>query len=155
MNRFLLTIIALAVCLVAGAQNADKLYKEGKKLYDAKNYTAAFQKLKPAAEKGHKKAQYRLARCYAKGRGVAENDAVAFQWYAKSAAQGYGKAQYRLGKCYLKGNGVAADQAKAREWLLKAVKNDKHGDEILSELRKEAASGDEEAKTILKLIKKK
>jgi hypothetical protein len=154
MQKFLLTIIALAVCLVAGAQNADKLYKEGKKLYDDKNYTAAFHKLKPAAEKGHKKAQYRLGRCYAKGHGVAENDAVAVQWYAKSAAQGYGKAQYRLGKCYLKGNGVAADQSKAREWLLKAVKNDKHGDEILSELRKDAASGDEEAKAILKLIKK-
>ena len=154
MNRILLTIIALAVCLVAGAQNADKLYKEGKKLYDEKNYTAAFQKLKPAAEKGHKKAQYRLGRCYAKGRGVAENDAVAVQWYSKSAAQGYAKAQYRLGKCYLKGNGVAANQAKARELLSKAVKNGKKGGEILAELRKDAASGDEEAKTILKLIKK-
>ena len=155
MKQLLLTMVALLTCLVAGAQNADKLYQDGKALYDAKKYTAAFQKLKPAAEKGHKKAQYRLARCYAKGHGVTENDAVAFQWYSKSAAQGYAKAQYRLGRCYLKGNGVAANQAKAREWLVKAVRNGKKGGEILVELRKDAASGDEDAKTILNLIKKK
>ena len=154
MKRLLTLLLTIVVSLTVTAQSADKLYEEGKKLYDDKNYAAAFPKLKTAAEKGHKKAQYRLARCYAKGHGVTENDAVAVQWYSKSAAQGYAKAQYRLGKCYLKGNGVAANQAKARELLSKAVKNGKKGGEILAELRKDAASGDEEAKTILKLIKK-
>ena len=154
MKRFLLAAVAVVTCLVAGAQNADKLYKDGKKLYEAKNYTAAFPKLKAAAEKGHKKAQYRLGRCYAKGHGVAENDAVAVQWYTKAAAQNYAKAQYRLGKCYLKGNGVAADEKKAKMFLVKSVTNPKNGDEVLEKIRKSAADGDADAKAILKLIKK-
>ena len=52
MKRFFLAAVDVVTCLVAGAQNADKLYKDGKKLYEAKNYTAAFPKLKAAAEKG-------------------------------------------------------------------------------------------------------
>jgi hypothetical protein len=179
------------VSLTANAQSADKLYDEGKKLYDAKNYSAAFPKLKAAAEKGHKKAQYRLGRCYDKGRGVEENDQLAFQWYEKSANQGYAKAQYQLGdcykdgdgvakdkkkafelfkkaaaqeyaeaefalgKCYLKGKGVASDKVQAKKWLKRAVSNEKGGEEILADLRKDAAEGDEDAKAILELIGKK
>ena len=72
-------MLALLLCLTAGAQSAEKLYTEGKALYDAKNYTKAIEKLKVAAEKGHKKAQYRLGFCYDKGKGVKEDDAKAFQ----------------------------------------------------------------------------
>ena len=154
MKSFLMTIVAVFICLVASAQNADKLYKDGKALYEAKKYAAAFPKLKAAAEKGHKKAQYRLGRCYAKGHGVAENDAVAVRWYSKSAAQNYAKAQYRLGKCYLKGNGVAADEKKAKMYLVKSVTNPKNGDEVLEKIRKGASEGDADDKAILKLIKK-
>jgi len=172
------------------AQNATTLYEQGKKLYDEKNYAEAFPKLKAAAEKGHKKAQYRLGRCYEKGRGTAENEQLAFQWYEKSANQGYAKGQYQLGKCYkdgegvakdrkkafelfmkaanqeyaeaecavgkayLKGKGTTADQVKAKKWLKRAVANEKGGKEILDELKKEAAEGDVDAKTILVLIGK-
>ena len=183
-------LLTVVVSLTALAQNADKLYEEGKKLYDAKNYTAAFPKLKAAAEKGHKKAQYRLGRCYEKGHGTSENEKLAFQWYEKSAKQGHAKAQFQLGQCYkdgegvakdrkkafelfmqaakqenadgeyavgkayFKGKGVAADKAQAKKWLLRAVRNDKDGDAILADLRKDAADGDEDAKTMLKLIGK-
>ena len=171
----------------ASAQSAEKLYQEGKQLYDAKNYDAAFLKLKAAAEKGHKKAQYRLGRCYDKGNGTAEDDKQAVVWYTKAAAQGYAKAQYELGKCYkngegvakdvkkafeyfslaakqengdaqlalgkcyLKGRGVAADKAKAKTYFLKAVKNEKDGKQIVQELRKDAADGDDDAKLILQM----
>lgn len=189
MKRLLFLLLAF-VCLTASAQSADKLYEEGKSLYDQEKYAAAFPKLKAAAEKGHKKAQYRLGRCYDKGRGTTENDQLAFQYYEKSAAQGYAKAQYQLGKCYkdgegvqkdkkkafelfkkaaaqenadgelalgkayFKGKGVAADKLQAKKWLSRAVKNEKGGKEILAELRKEAAEGDEDAKAILALIGK-
>jgi len=182
----LLTVFSLNI----SAQNADKLYEEGKQLYDQKNYTAAFPKLKAAAEKGHKKAQYRLGRCYDKGRGTLENEKLAFHWYEKSAAQGYAKAiyelgdcykdgdgvakdrqkafelfkkaaamenadaEYALGKCYLKGKGTKADQALAKKWLKRAVTNEKGGKEILADLHKQAAEGDEDAKAILTLIGK-
>lgn len=190
MKHLFLMIIALLTCLAASAQSAEKLYQEGKVLYDAKKYAEAVPKLEAAAKAGHKKAQYRLGRCYDKGRGVAENETKAFQWYAKSAAQGYAKAQYQLGdcykdgdgvtkdrqkaveyftkaakqdnadaqfalgKCYLKGKGVEADQKKAKTWLTKAVTNPKGGDNILAELRKDAADGDEDAKAILSIVKK-
>ena len=123
-RKCFLTMLALVVCLTAGAQNADKLYKEGKALLDEKKYTAAVPKLKAAAEKGHKKAQYRLGRCYDKGHGVEENDAQAFKWYSKSAAQDYAKAQYSVGKCYKDGKGVEKDRKKAVDYFSKAAKQD-------------------------------
>ena len=49
---------------------------------------------------------------------------------------------------------MAADKEKAKAWCMKAVKNEKGGDEVLEELRKDAAKGDEDAKIILKLIGK-
>lgn len=150
---YIILLCTLVVCMAASAQNSDKLYKEAKALYDAKNYAAAVPKLKTAAEKGHKKAQYRLGRCYDKGHGVTENDALAFQWYMKSAKQDYAKAQYQLGKSYMKGKGAAADQKKASSWLKKAVKNEKGGKDILAKIRKDAADGDEDAKSMLRLIK--
>ena len=152
--RKLLTALMLLATLGANAQNADKLYAEGKQLYDAENYKAAFPKLKAAAAKGHKKAQYRMGRCYDKGRGVEENDTVAFQWYVKSALQHYAKAQYHTGKAYLTGRGVAADRDKAKTWLKRAVKNPKGGDKLLKRLRSRQAEGDEEAITMLKLVGK-
>ena len=187
---YIILLCTLAVCMAASAQSSDKLYKEAKALYDAKNYAAAVPKLKIAAEKGHKKAQYRLGRCYDKGRGMAENNSLAFQWYLKSAKQDYAKAQYRvakcykdgegvlkdrkkafeyftksanqdyaeaqysLGKCYMKGKGTQADQKKAVYWFKKAVSNADGGSEILAELRADASKGDEDAKAILKMIRK-
>ena len=150
---YVILLCTLAVCMVASAQSSDKRYKEAKALYDAKNYDAAFPKLKAMAEKGHKKAQYRLGRCYDKGHGVAENNTLAFQWYMKSAKQDYAKAQYQLGKSYMKGKGVAAEQKKASSWLKKAVKNEKGGKDILAKIRKDVADGDEDAKTMLRLVK--
>lgn len=191
MKGLLTILLALFVCMGTTAQNADKLYKQGKELYDAKKYNEAFPRLKAAAEKGHKKAQYRLGRCYDKGRGVEKNDAKAFEWYSKSAAQDYAKAQYQVGKCYkdgegtkkdrkkaveyfkkaalqenadaqyqlgkayLKGKGIAADPEKASQLLKKAVKNPKGGADIMLKLEKEAAEGDQDAKEMLDIVKKK
>ena len=61
--RNLLLILMLAISTAVGAQSAERLYNEGKSLYDKERYTEAVPKLKASAEKGHKKAQYRLGRC--------------------------------------------------------------------------------------------
>ena len=89
-----IALLALTMSITVGAQNIDKIYDEAKALYDAKDYKAALPKLKVAAEKGHKKAQYRLGRCYDKGHGVAEDNKVAFEWYQKSAAQLYERQRH-------------------------------------------------------------
>lgn len=143
----------LTLSLGANAQSADKLYDEGKKLYDQEQYKEAVPKLQAAADKGHRKAQYRLGRCYDKGYGVKENDQKAFELYQKSAKQDYAKAMFQLGKCYMKGKGVAANQEEARKWIKRAISDEKHGDEILKDLRKAKADG-EEATRILTLIGK-
>lgn len=124
MKKIVLFMLTLLLCTAASAQNAEQLYNEGKTLYDAKDYAKAFPKLKAAAEKGHKKAQYRLGRCYDKGNGTAENDEEAFKWYSKSAAQNYGKALYHVGKCYKDGEGVDKDHQKAFEYFTKASRQD-------------------------------
>lgn len=116
--------MALVTFTVAGAKDAKQLYKEGKALYDAKKYAQAFPIFKEAAAKGYKKAQYRLGRCYEKGRGVSANAQTAFMWYSKSASQDYPKAQCRVGLCYKDGIGVAKDRNKAFSWFLKAAKQD-------------------------------
>lgn len=123
-KRTWMILWAVLACVMASAQSAEKLYQQGKTLYDAKKYVEAVPKLQAAAEKGHKKAQYRLGYCYDKGRGVKEDDKKAFSWYSKSAAQGHAKAQYQLGRCYKKAEGTAQDYAKAVEWFTKAAKQD-------------------------------
>ena len=153
MKRLIYLCILLMCSISISAQSADKLYDEGKKLYDQEQYQEAVPKLQAAAEKGHKKAQYRLGRCYDKGYGVKENDKKAFELYQKSAKQDYAKAMFHLGKCYMKGKGVAANQEEARKWIKRAISDEKHGDEILKDLRKAKADG-EEATRILTLIGK-
>ena len=148
-------MLALMLCIGAGAQTAKALYDEGKAYYDAEQYDKAIPKLKAAADKGHKKAQYRLGMCYKEGYSVAKDRKKAFELFLKSAKQDYAKAQYQLGRAYLKGKGVAADQAKAKSWLKKAVSDEKNGKEILDKIRKKAAEGDEDAKTMLALLGKK
>jgi hypothetical protein len=150
MFRPILLTLMLLVSIVAQAQSADALYEQGKQLYDQKKYELAYKKLLPAAQKGHKKAQYRLARCYDKGHGVAEDNHKAFLWYQKAAAQGHAKSQYRLAKCYMKGKGTTKDTQKAKTWMLKAIKNDK----VKEKLKEDVAEGDKTALALKKIIGK-
>lgn len=67
-------MIALVTMTVAAhAQTSDRLYYDGKELYDSQDYHEAYPLLLKAAVKGHKKAQYRVGRCYDKAHGVARN----------------------------------------------------------------------------------
>lgn len=151
----IIALLAFVMFFVSlNAQTPKEIYQEGKALYEAKKYKEAFPKFLSAAEKGNKKAQYYLGRCYDKGRGVAEDNKAAFEWYQKSANQEFAKAQYRLGKCYLKGKVVAKDEKKAAELFLLAVNNPKGGDEVLKDIKKEASEGDADAVKILKMIQK-
>lgn len=155
MKKLMTIILALVLSVAAGAQNAKTLYEEGKAFYDAEQYDKAVPKLRAAADKGHRKAQYRLGMCYKEGYSVQKDRKKAVELFLKSAKQDYAKAQYQLGRAYLKGKGVAADQTKAKTWLKKAISDEKHGKEILDKIRKKAAEGDEDAKTMLALLGKK
>lgn len=157
-------MLALVFCAVSGAVafapqpagdgDADKLYEEGKALYDSKDYTAALAKLLPAAKKGHKKAQYRVGRCYDKGHGVEEDNVEAVKWYSKSADQGYYKAEYQMARACLKGKGgLQASEKKARQWVKLATGGKKHGAEMLQEIKESAEKGDKTDQQLLELLR--
>ena len=54
----------------------------------------------------------------------------------------------------MEAKGVREDKAKAKELLLKAVNDKEHGKDILADIKKDAKSGDDDAKAMLKLIGK-
>jgi len=86
-----------------------------------KDYKAALEWYKKAAEQGHAVAQNRLGAMYAKGDGVTQDYKEAFKWYRKAAEQGYALAQFNLGGMYLEGNGVTKDYVQSYMWFKLAV----------------------------------
>ncbi len=69
------------------------------------------------ARRGNPRAEYRLGRAYATGRGVPLSAADAAAWYAKAAAQGDPAAQASLGWAYYTGAGIPRSAVSARLWL--------------------------------------
>lgn len=64
--------------------------------YNSKDYTTAFNVLKPLANSGDACAQHMLGFFYEKGLGVSADEAKARDWYQKAAAQGDAEAAQRL-----------------------------------------------------------
>ena len=95
-----LMVFFLFVQSVAFAQQKgnvlDKL-AEGKRLYNAQDYTAAFECYRIAAEAGNSEAQFYFASCYYYGMGVEQDLTEAAKWFRKSAEQGNKYAQRDLG----------------------------------------------------------
>ena len=75
-----------------------------------------------AAKQGHIGAQLELAKLYATGKGVKEDEAKAFKIYKKAADAGSAEAMYKLTRYYNLGRGgVKKDKDKARELLRKSA----------------------------------
>jgi len=86
-------------------------------LYSQRNFTAATEWFRKAADQGHPGAQYALGQMSEKGLGRPPDLAEAAMWYLRSARQGYPQAQLSLGKMYGRGQGVKADNVEAYKWL--------------------------------------
>src|SRR5665213_1646830 len=76
-----------------------------------------------AAAKGDAKAEYFLAKHYAKGDGVPQDYGRAAEYMRQAADQGHAFAQNDLGAFYAKGLGVKQDYQAAAQWYEKAAKN--------------------------------
>jgi S1-C subfamily serine protease len=83
--------------------------------------TNSVESIKAKAENGNADAQYKLARFYANGYGVKQDNAEAARWLRKAADQGNVVAQVVLGTWYLKGRGVSNNPAEAEKWVSKAA----------------------------------
>jgi hypothetical protein len=74
-----------------------------------------------AATNNDAHAEYFLARCYARGLDVPQDDAQAADWLHQAADHGYAPAQNDLGAFYAHGRGVKQDYAEAARWYRKAA----------------------------------
>ena len=79
------------------ATPSETAFQKASANFEAKNYTAALNALRPLAEKGDAKSQYALGILYEYGYGVNKDLSKAKAWYLKSATQGNNDAQYNLG----------------------------------------------------------
>ena len=126
-QRFARTITAALAFLLATAflpafaDEAQDEYDLGVQAFDAKQYEAAAEHYRKAAELGHSGGQNALGYCYYYGLGVERDYEKAVEWYRKAAEQGNRKAQYNMGVCCASGNGVIKDQVKAAEWYRKSA----------------------------------
>ena len=116
--RSLLGLLALYMLLISWSWAG---FEEGETAYKKKDYTTALRELRPLAEQGDAAAQFYMAKMYANGYGVPEDDAEAVKWCRKAAEQGHTNAQGNLGIMYYTGTGVAKDAVEAVEWFRKAA----------------------------------
>lgn len=98
------------------------------KAYYSGRYAEAFRLLKPLAEKGNARAQFRLAVLYNSGRGVERDPEAAQNWLKKSAPavrraadDGHAWAQADVGAMYKQGWSVKQSFLTAAEWYQRAA----------------------------------
>jgi hypothetical protein len=107
--------------------NEEELFKKGTRLFDEKDYDAAFRILEPLAEHGYGQAQYLCGYKYERGlgyvpgKGAVANMAKSFYWYEKAACQGNDDAQFKTGSNYYNGRGTDVDKSKALYWYEKSA----------------------------------
>jgi TPR repeat protein len=87
--HFLRTLfIILCIALLETACLYDLSLREGIASFKAQDYRQAFIRLKPAAERGNRDAQYAVGYMYYYGRGVVENRKKALFWIQHAARAG-------------------------------------------------------------------
>jgi uncharacterized protein len=85
------------------------------------NLNPDFQATQTAADKGDAQAQYKLAQCYAGGKGVRRNFAKAAHYLRLAADQNNSDAELALGSFYGRGWGVPRNLNLAIQWYCKAA----------------------------------
>jgi TPR repeat protein len=74
-----------------------------------------------AAQTGHVKSMYEVARMLQQGLGPAADVVNAIVWLERAAEGGMPVAMLKLGNCYRLGVGIVEDHAKAAEWWRRAA----------------------------------
>jgi TPR repeat protein len=107
---------------------AEENYRRGVHLAEgdgvARDYSAAAEFYRKAAEAGYAPAQYDLAYLFEKGLGVELDLRQAARWYQRAADQGDPEAQNNLGTLYATGQGVSRNDAEAVRWYRLAAGQD-------------------------------
>ena len=80
-----------------------------------------FQATQTVADKGDAQAQYKLAQCYATGKGVRRDFTKAAHYLRLAADQNNSDAELALGAFYGRGRGVPRNLKLAIQWYRKAA----------------------------------
>jgi TPR repeat protein len=95
------------------------------------------------AGEGDLEAQFQLAECYFKGRGVEKNEQEAALWYERAARGGHARAQCNYAMIRFLGRGVASNPAEAWMWMkLSLRQNDLNASQTAPGLQKRIAEPD-------------
>lgn len=112
----------------AASSQAEMSLQAGISAYYRGNYAEAYSFLRPLAENGNARAQFRLAVMYQNGRGVEPNRAAARKWFLAAlepirlaAKQGAAWAQADLGSYYEDGLIVDPDYSEAAKWYFRSA----------------------------------
>ena len=112
--------ICLALSAWTGVAHAGDI-EDGMRRYLEKDFAAALEPLRKAAESGNPVAWELLGEMYFRGAGVERNFQAAFLWHLRAGVRGNARAQCALGVHYIGGYGVGRDDQQAATWFRKAA----------------------------------
>ena len=75
-------------------------FAQATKLYEAKNYSAAFQEMQRLADTGNAQAIYNLGYMTQVGQGTVKDEKKAAQYYQDASNKGFAQASYTLAQAY-------------------------------------------------------
>ncbi|MCE6004625.1 sel1 repeat family protein [Acinetobacter junii] len=128
MKKLLIASLIAITCnsvFAAEKGNADVIFSKANQLYEAKNYTAAFQEIQQIAASGNAQAIYNLGSMTQQGLGTSKDEKKAFEYFQDASNKGFGKASYELAQIYRYGKsniGITKDTQKYKIYLDKAAK---------------------------------
>ncbi len=102
-------------------QQLETAYRQAVAALESGAAAEAAAQLQHLADAGFVTAQYRLAKMYERGEGVAPDVPLARQWTERAAAGGNRNAMYDLGVYYARGEGGPRDEAGAFRWFQQAA----------------------------------
>lgn len=117
-------ILAAAMAFLLSACAED--YDAGRDAFNAGDHETAYKIMRPLAEQGDARAQYRLGWLYRYGRGVDRRYTEAVRLYKLAAEQDNVPAMINLGEMYRDGYGVERDLDTAMMWYKLAAENGDH-----------------------------
>ena len=99
------------------------IFAKATQLYEAKNYSAAFQEMQRLAHTGNAQAIYNLGYMTHFGQGTTKDAKKAVQYYQDASKKGFGQATFALAQAYHKGElGFAKNPKKYKELLEQATR---------------------------------
>ncbi len=97
------------------------VFAKATQLYEAKDFSGAFQEMQRIANTGNAQAIYNLGYMHQVGQGTTRDEKKALQYYQDASNKGFGQASYTLAQVYRNGTlGVTKNSQKYKEFLDKA-----------------------------------